>query len=299
MNKLLVCAFALIGCVAEISDGGPGGGGGSGGGGRSGGGGGGTAPAGLIFSAYKDTSINMDWNTNVISTMVSGTRTRARRRHGRERRARRSRSRSRPASAAARTGAACPARRWRRRTCRCSTANNIDYILATGGAAGSFTCGTDAGMKTFLDSLGLAASDRRRLRHRGRPERRSRSASSIQRINAAHTAYPTLRFSLTLATLANNNGALDGAVARRGGTEQLQRQRRSDAHGREVQARRSTARRDVAELRHGQPDDDGLRRAEPGRVRRRERRVRHGPVGDPGRVQPARPLGRAVRRTSS
>src|SRR6478752_938026 len=51
-----------------------GGGGGSGSGSGSGGGGG-TAPAGMIFSAYKDTSINMDWNTNVASTMVPGTRT--------------------------------------------------------------------------------------------------------------------------------------------------------------------------------------------------------------------------------
>src|SRR3569623_81847 len=36
---------------------------------------GGTAPAGFVFGAYKDTSINMDWNANVISPSVSGTRT--------------------------------------------------------------------------------------------------------------------------------------------------------------------------------------------------------------------------------
>src|SRR5690606_20217294 len=54
----------------------PGGGSGDGSGdGSGGGGGGGTAPEGFVFSAYKDTSINMDWNTNVISTAVTGTRT--------------------------------------------------------------------------------------------------------------------------------------------------------------------------------------------------------------------------------
>ena len=58
--------------------GGAGGGGAIGGGGSGGGGGGGTTgggATGLVFSPYKDTSINMNWNTNVISTSVSGTQT--------------------------------------------------------------------------------------------------------------------------------------------------------------------------------------------------------------------------------
>src|SRR4051794_11099563 len=79
--------------VTCSTGGGQGGGGGSGGGGSGGGGGGGTGGSGgsgggggtggsggsggggttgngngsLVFSAYKDTSINMDWNTNVAS----------------------------------------------------------------------------------------------------------------------------------------------------------------------------------------------------------------------------------------
>ncbi len=31
-------------------------------------------PGGIFFSPYKDVTINMDWNTNVISTMVTGAR---------------------------------------------------------------------------------------------------------------------------------------------------------------------------------------------------------------------------------
>src|SRR3569833_3106067 len=36
---------------------------------------GGTAPAGIVYGAYKDTSINMDSNANLITTTVSGPRT--------------------------------------------------------------------------------------------------------------------------------------------------------------------------------------------------------------------------------
>ena len=35
----------------------------------------GSVPAGFVFSPYKDTSINMNWNTNVISTAVPGAAT--------------------------------------------------------------------------------------------------------------------------------------------------------------------------------------------------------------------------------
>ncbi len=33
----------------------------------------GSAPAALVLAPYKDTSIDLNWNTNVISTSVSGT----------------------------------------------------------------------------------------------------------------------------------------------------------------------------------------------------------------------------------
>jgi hypothetical protein len=88
-------------------------------------------------------------------------------------------------------------------------AKNIDYILSTGGAAGSFTCGSDAGMATFLGRwasphlIGLDFD----IEAGQSPEV---IGALVQRIAAAHTAYPGMRFSLTLATLANNNG---GATA--------------------------------------------------------------------------------------
>src|SRR5207302_1418645 len=94
-----------------------GGGGGAGGGGSGGGGGTGTGNGSLVFSAYKDTSINMNWNTHVITTNVG-----------------------------------------------------VDFDIEAGQS------------QAVINEL-------------------------VARIKTAHASYPNLRFSLTLATLANNNGA--------------------------------------------------------------------------------------------
>jgi hypothetical protein len=147
----------------------------------------------------------MDWNTNVISTAVTGTRT--------------------PLidDLAAAGGTAitlafatgeCGSETWGGVPgAAMATANaaalataGIDYVLSTGGAAGSFTCGSDAGMMAFLDRwasphlIGLDFD----IEAGQSPEV---IGQLVQRIAAAHAAYPALRFSLTLATLANNNGA--------------------------------------------------------------------------------------------
>ena len=110
--------------------------------------------------------------------------------------------------------------------------------------------------------LGVAAPDRRRLRHRGRPVAAGdRAARPAHRRRARRLSGPAL---LAHARDAREQQRrLDRAVARRGRARQLQHLWRQD-DGRDAR----DVRRDVAELRHGQPDDDGLRRAEPGRVRR-------------------------------
>jgi chitinase len=206
MTKLLFCVVALFGCTAVLDGDGTGGddtGGGDGSG--SGSGGGGTAPAGLIFSAYKDTSINMDWNTNIISTMVPGTRTPLvddMVAHG-----------AKTITLSFATGE-CGSENWggvpgaAMATANVPklTAANVKYILATGGAAGSFTCATDAGMMAFLarwDSPNLVGVDYDI--EAGQSE--EAIGQLIERIIAAHAAYPKLRWSLTLATLANNDGS--------------------------------------------------------------------------------------------
>jgi hypothetical protein len=174
-------------------------------GGGGGGGGGGNAPAGLIFSGYKDTSINMDWNTNVISTTVPGTRT------------------SLASDLAAAGGhtitlafatGECGSENWGGVAgAQMASANvplltqaGVKYILSTGGAAGSFTCSSDAGMATFINrwaSSGLIGVDF----DIEAGQSQQVIGDLVARIKAAHAKYPSLRFSLTLATLANNDGA--------------------------------------------------------------------------------------------
>jgi chitinase len=167
--------------------------------------GGGTAPAGMIFSAYKDTSIHMDWNTNVISTLVPGTRTPL----VTDMTARGAKT----ITLAFATGQ-CGSENWggvpgaaiASANVPLLTANNINYILSTGGAAGSFRCSSDAGFLAFLArwaSPNLIGVDFDIEAGQSQQD----IADLVQRITAAHAAYPGLRFSFTLATLANNNGS--------------------------------------------------------------------------------------------
>ncbi|MBV8760342.1 MAG: glycosyl hydrolase [Deltaproteobacteria bacterium] len=147
----------------------------------------------------------MNWNTNVISTMVPG---------------------SRVALVDDLTGVGahtitlafatgeCGSENWggvpgaamASANAQALASHGVDYILSTGGAAGSFTCGSDAGMNAFIGrwatphligvDFDIEAGQSPQV-----------IGALVQRIAAAHAAYPGLRFSLTLATLANNNGA--------------------------------------------------------------------------------------------
>jgi hypothetical protein len=147
----------------------------------------------------------MNWNTNVISTDVPGASTPF-------------------ASDAASAGAKvvtlafatgeCGSENWAgvagdaMATANVSqlTGAGVKYILSTGGAAGSFTCGSDSGFATFVNrwaSSGLIGVDFD-IEAGQTP---TVIGDLISRIQTAHGTYPNLRFSLTLATLANNNGA--------------------------------------------------------------------------------------------
>ena len=84
----------------------------------------------------------------------------------------------------------------------------IGYIISTGGEAGSFTCGSDAGMDAFVGryrSTRLIGFDFDI--ERGQSE--AIIASLVSRIRRASERYPALRFSFTLATW----GASDGSNA--------------------------------------------------------------------------------------
>jgi hypothetical protein len=86
---------------------------------------------------------------------------------------------------------------------------NLDYVVSTGGQAGTFTCGSTAGMEAFIAryaSPNLVGID---FDIEG-----GQSAADIQNlVNAAAGAqaqYPNLQFSFTLATLAASDGSYGG-----------------------------------------------------------------------------------------
>jgi len=198
------------------SDGACTGGSGSGGGGTGGGGtgGGGTGSvSGLLFSPYKDVTINMNWNTyqmqsavegsdlpvvgsgSLVSTYVPKL----------------------PAITLAFATGACgsetwggaPGATWAAENVPQLSAANLDYVVSTGGEAGTFTCASAAGMESFIarySSKNLVGID---FDIEG-----GQSESDIQNLVAsaagAQSEYPNLQFSFTLATLGASDGSYGG-----------------------------------------------------------------------------------------
>src|SRR5580700_9936127 len=191
-----------------------GGSGGGGGGGGSGGGGSGTGSvSGLLFSPYKDVTINMNWNTyqmqsavegsdlpvvgsgSLVSTYVPKL----------------------PAITLAFATGACGSETWGGASGASWAAENIpqlntaglNYVVSTGGEAGTFTCTSTAGMEAFIAryaSPHLVGID---FDIEG-----GQSESDIQNLVAAaagaQAAYPNIQFSFTLATLAASDGSYGG-----------------------------------------------------------------------------------------
>ncbi|TDU05520.1 carbohydrate binding protein [Streptomyces sp. 846.5] len=186
-------------------------------GGSSGGGGGtgaGTGSvSGLLFSPYKDVTINMNWNTYQMQSAASGSvlpvvgsgslvsqyvpKL--------------------PALTLAFATGACGSETWggvsganfaAENVPQLHTAN-LNYVVSTGGAAGTFTCSSTAGMDSFIAryaSPNLVGID---FDIEG-----GQSQSDIQNLVAAaagaQAQYPKLQFSFTLATLGASDGSYGG-----------------------------------------------------------------------------------------
>jgi len=151
----------------------------------------------------------MNWNTNVISTSVSGTATPL----GTDLAS----NGGKTISLAFATGE-CGSENWGGvEGAAMATANvslltqaGVNYVLSTGGAAGSFTCGTDSGMATFIGrwaSSGLIGVDF----DIEAGQSQDVITALVQRIQTAHGTYPNLRFSLTLGVLASSQSGASTA----------------------------------------------------------------------------------------
>jgi chitinase len=169
--------------------------------------------SGLLFSPYKDVTINMNWNTDqmqsavegsdlpvvgsgsVVSTYVPKL----------------------PAITLAFATGACGSENWGGVPGASFAAENVpqlqsaglNYVVSTGGEAGTFTCTSTAGMEAFIAryaSPHLVGID---FDIEG-----GQSASDIQNLVAAaagaQAQYPNIQFSFTLATLAASDGSYGG-----------------------------------------------------------------------------------------
>jgi hypothetical protein len=88
----------------------------------------------------------------------------------------------------------------------------LGYVISTGGAGGIFTCGTDTGFETFLGryaSGSLAGVDF----DIENGQTQAQVNALIQRVVAARTSHPNLRFSFTLPTLATSKPGSTTAVS--------------------------------------------------------------------------------------
>lgn len=175
---------------------------GGGGGGTGGGGTGGGTASGFIFSPYKDITISLNWNTNVISTAVTGALTPL--------------LNVMPTNLKTVTWAfatgECGSENWGGLSAAAVAGANVqdfissgrNYIISTGGAAGSFTCGTDSGFERFIQTylssnmLGVDFDIEA-------GQSQSVINNLIQRVIVAQRNHPKLRFSFTLATLGGNS----------------------------------------------------------------------------------------------
>jgi chitinase len=188
-------------------------GGSSGGGGGTGGGTGTGSASGLLFSPYKDVTINMNWNSYQMQSAVEGSAIPVVGSGGLVSKY----VPKLPALTVAFATGACGSENWGGVSgANWAAANvpqlhaaNLNYIVSTGGAAGSFTCGSTAGMESFIAryaSSNLVGIDF--------DIESGQSASDIQNlVNAAAGAqaqYPNLQFSFTLATLGASDGSYGG-----------------------------------------------------------------------------------------
>lgn len=171
------------------------------------------APGSLLFSPYKDVTINLNWNTNVMQTAVTGTAIPV------------VGSGSLVSTAEPNLGAItlafasgeCGSENWGGIPAASFASANVqalanaglNYVVSTGGQAGTFTCSTPAGMAKFLSTYNSSHLVGVDFDIEG-GQTQAQITSLVTEVAYAHTLYPNLRFSFTLATLAASDGSYGG-----------------------------------------------------------------------------------------
>ncbi len=190
-------------CTGSGSGSGPGSGSGSGTG----------SVSGLLFSPYKDVTINMNWNTDEMLSAVAGSDLPVVGSGGLVS----NYIPKLPAITLAFASGTCGSETWGGVSGASWAAENVpqlqaaglNYVVSTGGEAGTFTCDSTADMEAFIAryaSPHLVGID---FDIEG-----GQTESQIQDLVAAaagaQSQYPNLQFSFTLATLAASDGSYGG-----------------------------------------------------------------------------------------
>jgi hypothetical protein len=174
------------------------------------------APGYLLFSPYKDITVDMNWKNDVMQTAASGT--------------------SLPLVGAGsfyttqepKLGAvtlsfatgACGSESWAGLSAAAFASANIgalsnaglNYVISTGGAGGVFTCATPSAFASFIATyytpqmVGVDFDIES-------TQTQAEIQQLVADVAAVQTQYPNLRFSFTLATLAASNGSYAGLNA--------------------------------------------------------------------------------------
>ncbi|MFC3650170.1 hypothetical protein ACFONN_01330 [Dyella humi] len=172
-----------------------------------------TAPGYLLFSPYKDITVDMNWRTDTLQTAASGT--------------------SLPlvgtgsfyATQEPQLGAvtlsfatgACGSETWAGLAGSAFASANIgalsnaglNYVISTGGAGGVFTCATPSAFASFIATyytpqmVGVDFDIES-------TQTQAEIQQLVADVAAVQTQYPNLRFSFTLATLAASDGSYAG-----------------------------------------------------------------------------------------
>ena len=163
----------------------------------------GVVAGGFLFSPYKDVTNSLNWNTNIASTSVTGTLTPL--------------LQVLPAKVPAVTLAFatgnCGSENWggvaadsiAKANVPVFTAQNRNYVISTGGAAGAFFCSSSTGMQAFINryaSANLVGVDF----DIEAGQTQADIMALVKSVYDVQNNYPNLRFSFTLATLGSTNG---------------------------------------------------------------------------------------------
>ena len=90
--------------------------------------------------------------------------------------------------------------------------NNKSYIVATGGSAGAFTCGSDAGFSAFINTYNSSRMIGVDFDIEGGRLNATQIAALVARVKSAQNTYPNMRFSFTIPTLGNGRAGSSVAV---------------------------------------------------------------------------------------